>query len=72
MSVTGIHDKRKQELSSQFDELVEDAALVCLVTVRRDGGVGYMLPDRMDMDAALIGALEATKLVVTDRMLDDA
>lgn len=71
MSVTDINSKRMRLLTEQFDELVSEAKTVCLVTVTRDGKVGYMMPDNTEHDLELVGALNAAALILTDRVLTD-
>lgn len=70
MSVTPINQKRQEALSQQFDQLVADAATLCVVSVTKDGGVDFMLPDTMAHDVNLIGALEVAKNAVYERLAE--
>jgi|DEB0MinimDraft_10_1074344.scaffolds.fasta_scaffold18070_3 hypothetical protein len=71
MTVTRINQRREDELSEQFDQLVDGALTLCVVTVGKDGKPGYLLPDDEGNDLALVGALDSVKLLVQDRLLAD-
>lgn len=61
MTVENINARRLQALGVRFDEVMSGAVDVCLVTVKADGSIAYMLGDDINQAPALVGGLEMAK-----------
>lgn len=67
MNVENIHAARLRALSDKFEEAMDGAVDVCMVTVKADGSIAYLLGDDIRQAAALVGALEIAKADIISR-----
>lgn len=67
MTVESINARRLQSLGAQFDDVMNGAVDVCLVTVKADGSVAWLLGDELSQAPALVGALEMAKQDIVSR-----